>query len=72
VWIPTPLYEAIPAASVALGALLIGAAFLFQGGAGGVLLALGVLAVVAGVLLWMRRRGYRKTRSDYDPGSLDE
>jgi predicted MFS family arabinose efflux permease len=72
VWIPTPLYEAIPAACIALGAALIGAAYLSQGGAGGLLLGLGVLAAMAGVLLWMKRRGYRKTRSDYDPGSLDE
>lgn len=72
VWIPTPLYEAIPAASVMLGGLLIASAFLVEGAAGGLLLGLGGLAVTAGALLWMKRRGYRKTRSDYDPGALDD
>lgn len=71
-WIPTPLYEAVPAASVALGAALVGAAFLFEGSLAGLLLGLGALAVTAGLLLWMKRRGYRQARSDYDPGALDD
>jgi len=71
-WIPRPIYEAIPYVCGGLGAALIGAAFLMPRAPQGALFALGGLAVTAGLVLWMKRRDYRSTQSDYDPHSLDE
>jgi hypothetical protein len=36
------------------------------------LLAGGAVALTLGLVLWMRRRDYRDTRSEYDTQSLDE
>jgi hypothetical protein len=72
VWIPTPLYEALPWLSTAVGAILVAVAFLGHGGPRGLLFGAGSLALTAGLLLWMKRRDYRSAHSDYDPHSLDE
>jgi hypothetical protein len=53
------------------GALLV-AAYLLEQGPRDWLLAGGVAGLTAGLVLWMRRRDYRATRSEYDTHSLDE
>ena len=71
-WIPRPLYEAMPYAFVALGALLVAVAFRLERAPHGVLFAVGGGLVVLGLVLWMKRRDYRTTHSEYDPHSIDE
>ena len=48
------------------------AAYLIDKGPRGWLLAGGATALTIGLVLWMRRRDYRATRSEYDTHSLDE
>jgi hypothetical protein len=71
-WLPRPVYEAMPYAFGAAGAGLILLAFRVAAvpqewlfGAGGGLATLGLV-------LWMKRRDYRSNHSEYDPHSLDE
>jgi hypothetical protein len=71
-WIPRPLYEAIPYACAATGAAMLVTAFMVHRGQEGWLFGLGGLAVILGLVLWMKRRDYRSTQADYDPHSLDD
>lgn len=70
-WIPRPLYEALPYGYILSGAALLVAAYFMEGGPRGLLLAGGVLGLTAGLVLWMRRRDYRANHSEYDSHSLD-
>jgi len=72
VWIPRPVYEALPVVFAAAGAAMIAIAFLVHRGPRGLLFGLGGFVVTVGLVLWMRRRDYRATQTDYDPHSLDE
>ena len=71
-WIPRPVYEAIPYVCGTCGATMLAAAFLVPDGPHGMLLGCGAIAVTIGLLLWMRRRDYRATQADYDPHALDD
>ena len=71
-WIPRPLYESLPYAYIAAGAALLVAAFFMDGGPRGLLLAGGALGLTAGLVLWMRRRDYRASQTEYDSHSLDK
>jgi hypothetical protein len=71
-WLPRPIYEAIPYASAAAGALLIGVAWYTDYAPRGFALAVGGLLGIAGLVLWMKRRDYRSTQGDYNPRALDE
>ena len=71
-WIPRPLYEAIPYAWAAGGTGLLAAAIVVERAPRGWLLAVGVLALTVGLGLWMRRRDYRASQTEYDPRSIDD
>ena len=71
-WIPRPIYEALPYAYMAAGIALLGAAYFLEHGPRGWLLAAGAGALTVGLVLWMRRRDYRATHAEYDTHSLDE
>jgi hypothetical protein len=71
-WLPRPVYEAIPYSSMAAGAALAGAAFFLDRGPRGLLFALGGLCVTVGLMLWMRRRAYRAGLRDYAGRPLDD
>jgi hypothetical protein len=71
-WIPRPIYEAIPYLLMAGGSGLLVAAFVLEAGPRGWLLAAGAAGMTLGLVLWMRRRDYRATRSEYDTHSLDD
>jgi hypothetical protein len=71
-WIPRPVYEAIPYVYMLAGGGLLSAAYVLDQGPRGWLLAGGAVALTLGLVLWMRRRDYRDTRSEYDTQSLDE
>jgi hypothetical protein len=71
-WIPRPLYEVIPYACMAAGASALAAAFFLERGPRGLLLLVGGAGLTAGLVLWMRRRDYRSSQSEYDARSLDD
>lgn len=71
-WIPRPIYEALPYAYIAAGVALLGAAYFLEQGPRGWLLAAGAGVLTVGLVLWMRRRDYRATHAEYDTHSLDE
>jgi hypothetical protein len=71
-WIPRRLYEILPYAYMVAGAAALGAAFLTERGSHGLLMLLGGLGLTVGLVLWMRRREYRKNQAEYDSSSLDD
>ena len=71
-WLPRPLYEVIPHLNVLAGCACFGVAYFIDRGPRGFVFALGGLFVTAGLVLWMKRRDYRSTQSDYDSRALDE
>lgn len=66
-WLPKTLYESIPFYYIGLGAAAIGAAFFIDRwywaeiSAGG-----GLVGLVIGIVLVLRRKGYRSSRSRLD------
>jgi branched-subunit amino acid transport protein len=72
IWIPRPVYEALPYVYVAAGTAMLLAAYFLPSGPRGWLVAAGLAAVVSGLVLWMHRRDYRSTQSEYDGRPLDE
>ena len=70
-WIPRPIYEALPYAYAAAGVALLAAAYFVEQGPRGLLLALGAAGTTVGLVIWMRRRDYRASQREYDPHSLD-
>jgi hypothetical protein len=71
-WIPRRLYEVLPYAYMAAGVAAFAGAFMGDRGPHGLLMLLGGLGLTAGLVLWMRRREYRRNQAEYDPSSLDE
>jgi len=71
-WIPRPLYEAIPYVYIAAGALLLVAAWVVEQGPRGWMLAAGAGGLVAGLVIWLRRRDYRSNQTEYDAHAIDE
>jgi len=71
-WIPRSLYEALPYAYMAMGVAALTAAFVGGRDPHGLLMLLGGLSLTAGLVLWMRRREYRKNQADYDSSMLDD
>ena len=61
-----PLYESLPGLYVLGGALLIAVSHQLHSGALSVLLLIaGLLAVIGGAAIWLRRRDFRATRAEY-------
>jgi hypothetical protein len=71
-WLPRPVYEAMPYACVLAGVACCGLAYFTERGPRGIELAVGGLLVTVGLVLWMKRRDYRAAQSDYNPRALDE
>jgi hypothetical protein len=71
-WIPRPVYEGIPYASVLTGFGMVVAAFLRRSLPHGLLLAGGGVLITLGLILWMRRRDYRRNLASYDRTALDD
>ncbi len=69
-----PLYEGLPWAYVLGGLLALFISYLQTSTALSLVLGLpGLLAVLAGVVVLLRRRDYRRLRAQYDaPNALDE
>jgi hypothetical protein len=61
-----PLYESLPWLYLLGGALLIGISHqLHSGVLSMLLLVAGVLALIGGAAIWLRRRDFRATRAEY-------
>lgn len=72
-WIARPIYELIPYVYMAVGAVLIAAAwFLTIETLPGILAALGSVSLLAGIVLWLRRKDYRTRQAEYNSHSLDD
>jgi hypothetical protein len=71
-WIPRRLYELLPFAYMAAGAAALAFAFLSERGQHDLLMLFGGLALTVGLVLWMRRREYRRNQAEYDSSSLDD
>jgi Flp pilus assembly protein TadB len=69
-----PVYESLPWVYLVAGLLALLISYLETSPALSVVLGLpGVLAVLAGAVVLLRRRGYRRLRAQYDaPDALDE
>lgn len=60
------LYESLPALYAALGALLLWLSYRHRDSGWSTACAVaGLLGLVAGLVVWMRRRDYRATSADY-------
>jgi hypothetical protein len=65
VHLPRALYESLPAAYVALGIAGLVAGYVLHTGRLSTALSVGgLLIVIGGTMLWLRRRDYRATRAD--------
>jgi len=72
-WISRPVYELLPYLYMLVGAGLLTAAYLVQRQVWpSVFLALGALSLMAGLVLWLRRKDYRIKQAEYDSRSLDD
>ena len=72
-WISRPLYELLPYLYMLLGTGLLAAAWLVQLQVWpSVFLAVGALSLMAGLVLWLRRKDYRTKQAEYDSRSLDD
>jgi hypothetical protein len=71
-WLSRPLYEFLPYAYMLLGVLLLGGASYVGGGWTSLILLLGMGLLVYGVVLWLKRRDYRRSQNEYNSRSLDD
>jgi hypothetical protein len=61
-----PIYESLPWAYAMAGVLLIAISYQLHSGMLSVLLLLaGILGLVGGAAIWLRRRDFRATRAEY-------
>jgi hypothetical protein len=64
--LPKPIYESLPWAYALAGAALIAISHELHSGALSLLLLIaGVLGLVGGAAVWLRRRDFRATRAEY-------
>jgi uncharacterized membrane protein len=72
-WIARPVYEFLPYLYMVAGALFLAASWYLSEGAWPLLLlGAGALCLIAGLVLWLRRRDYRTAQSEYNSRSLDD
>jgi drug/metabolite transporter (DMT)-like permease len=71
-WLPRPVYEAKPYASIVIGLVCFAVAYWVERSPRSALFVLGGGLVTLGVLLVMKRRDYRSTQAGYDPRAIDE
>jgi drug/metabolite transporter (DMT)-like permease len=71
-WLPRPVYEAVPYVAIATGGACFAIAYWVERAPHTLLFVAGGALVTVGALLWMKRRDYRATQSGYDPRAIDE
>ena len=68
-----PLYEALPYAYIVIGVAAVGASFVWRvANWSGILAVFGLVAVVGGLMLALRRRDYRIQKRHYGADIEDE
>jgi sulfite exporter TauE/SafE len=72
VWLPRPVYEALPYLAVGAGLGCFAVAWWVEHAPQSLLFIAGGALLTVGALLWMKRRDYRATQSGYDPRAIDE
>jgi glucose dehydrogenase len=65
-WLPEPLYESLPYLYVVCGALIVGGAIYVGIGTSGApyYVLIGILSILGGVVIYLRRMTARKGKSD--------
>jgi hypothetical protein len=72
-WIARPIYELLPYLYMIVGLILLSAAWLVQTPTlPSVFMVVGSLSLMAGLVLWLRRRDYRTRQAEYNSRSLDD
>ena len=72
-WLARPIYEFLPYLYMLVGVALLGAAwFIEMSTLPSVFMLIGVLSIMAGLVLWLRRRDYRTRQSEYNNRSLED
>jgi hypothetical protein len=72
-WLARPIYEFVPYLYMLVGVVLLGAAWLVEASTlPSIFLVVGLLSILAGLVLWLRRRDYRTRQAEYNSRSLDE
>ena len=72
-WIARPIYELLPYVYMLVGAVMLGVAwFLEMETLPGVLMVVGSLSMIAGIVLWLRRKDYRTRQAEYTNRSLED
>jgi uncharacterized membrane protein YesL len=69
-WLSRPLYELLPYLYMVLGIVLLGLAW-HSTTLPGLMMFVGAATLLAGIVLWLRRRDYRSRQAEYDEKSLD-
>jgi hypothetical protein len=72
-WLARPIYEFLPYLYMLVGVALLGAAwFIEMSTLPSVFMVVGVLSLMAGLVLWLRRRDYRTRQSEYNSRSFED
>jgi hypothetical protein len=72
-WLARPIYEFLPYLYMLVGLGLLAAAwFIEMSTLPSVFMLVGVLSIMAGLVLWLRRRDYRTRQSEYNSRSLED
>ena len=72
-WLARPVYEFLPYLYMLVGVGLLGAAWLIDVQTlPSIFMVVGALSLMAGLVLWLRRRDYRTRQAEYNSRSLDE
>ena len=72
-WLARPIYEFLPYLYMLVGVVLLGAAwFIEMSTLPSVFMLVGVLSIMAGLVLWLRRRDYRTRQAEYNSRSLED
>ncbi len=71
-WLSRPVYELLPYLYIVMGVLFLGSASFVSHQLANLLLLLGVILLILGAVLWLRRRDYRRGQSEYNSRSLDD
>ena len=72
-WLARPIYEFLPYLYMLVGVALLGAAwFIEMSTLPSIFMLVGVLSLMAGLVLWLRRRDYRTRQAEYSNRSLED